>query len=120
MLDKLAKSPKDFELRRQAAEAIDRTIALGAERTEIDKVLSGFVNLTGHDDDAGLPCLCRECLPRAGVTAEAQGSKYFRSFVIAGTRVLHFWMLEDVSSDRTNVRASVHAALLKRLLKKEG
>lgn len=40
---------------------------------------------------------------------------FYRSFALAGTRVLHFWMLDAVAGDRENVRRSVAAALVQRL-----
>jgi len=106
---------KDLEKRRTKAKALEKTIAPGADRTAIDEQLAGFVNLHGHDDDAGLPCLCRECLPSAGTTATSEGMTFYRSFALAGTRVLHFWMLADVARDRENVRRSVATALVQRL-----
>jgi hypothetical protein len=96
-------------------EALERETEPGADRKKIDAALAGFVNLHGHDDDTGLPCLCRDCLPSAGVSATAEGMTFFRSFVIAGTRVLHFWMLEEVTAQRENVRRSVQTALVQRL-----
>ncbi|MBC7976774.1 MAG: hypothetical protein H7138_17505, partial [Myxococcales bacterium] len=75
-----------------------------------DDLPVGVVNVTGHDDDAGLPCLCKGCLPHAARTAEASGMQFQRSFAVAGTRVLHFWMLAELAQDQHHVRASVAAA----------
>jgi hypothetical protein len=109
MLVKLQSSPADPELRRQIAEAMDAS----GQREDIGPILDPLVNLTGHDDDAGLPCLCKKCLPVAPASAEASGMKFVRSFAVSGTRVLHFWMLSDL--DRVAVRASVQKALAERL-----
>jgi hypothetical protein len=76
------------------------------------------VNVTGHDDDAGLPCLCKGCLPHAATTAEASGMQFQRTFAVAGTRVLHFWMLAELVPDQHNVRASVAEALAARLARR--
>ena len=65
------------------------------------------------NNDAGLPCLCKACLPTAGKTATAGELAFTRSFAVAGRRVLHFWMLAD--QDRATVRASVRDALAARL-----
>lgn len=109
MLVKLQSSPGDPDLRRQVAEAMDAA----GQREDIGPILEPLVNLTGHDDDAGLPCLCKKCLPVAAPSAEASGMKFTRSFAVSGTRVLHFWMLSDL--DRVAVRASVTKALTERL-----
>lgn len=49
------------------------------------------------------------------MTAKSEGMTFYRSFALAGSRVLHFWMLEEVAGDRENVRRSVAAALVQRL-----
>lgn len=111
MLARLATLPDDVELRRRAAEALDEA----GQHGEATGLLAPLVNVTGHDDDAGLPCLCKACLPRVGATAEASGMRFQRSFAVAGTRVLHFWMLAELAGDRRKVRASVGEALAARL-----
>jgi hypothetical protein len=111
LLIKLQSSPGDPELRRVTAEALDAA----GQRDDIAPILAPLVNLTGHDDDTGLPCLCKACLPNAAQTAEASGMKFERSFAVAGNRVLHFWMLEELAHERAQVRASVTAALHARL-----
>ncbi len=111
LLIELQATPDDAELRRRAAEALDAAGKL----SDATKILAPLVNLTGHDDDAGLPCLCKRCLPAAAATAEASGMSFVRSFAVAGTRVLHFWMLAELARERTSVRASVTEALVTRL-----
>ncbi len=111
LLIKLQSSPGDAELRRVTAEALDAA----GQRDDIAPILAPLVNLTGHDNDAGLPCLCKACLPNAAMTAESAGMKFERSFAIAGNRVLYFWMLEELAHERSQVRASVTAALHARL-----
>lgn len=110
LLDQLEARPDDAELRRRAAEQLD---AVG-RREEAMPVLAPLVNLAGHDDDDGLPCLCKRCLPAAGFTAEAAGMKFTRSFAVAGTRVLHFWQLTELEGERAAVRASVATAMQSR------
>jgi thioredoxin-like negative regulator of GroEL len=61
MLAELAARPADHELRRRTAEALDD----GGRYQEAIAVLAPLVNLTGHDDDTELPCLCKRCLPAA-------------------------------------------------------
>jgi hypothetical protein len=111
LLGKLDASPRDHELRVAAAEALDAA----GRRDEAVAVLAAFVNVTGHDDDAGLPCLCKRCLPTAGPTAEAAGIPFQRSFAVANDRVLHFWMPSEMSGTRAAVRRSVADALETRL-----
>lgn len=111
LLVKLQANPDDLETRRRAAEALDAA----GKHADAATVLAPFVNVTGHDEDAGLPCLCRRCLPAAAATAEAEGMKFTRSFAIADRRVLHFWMLADQEHERAAVRESVTTALATRL-----
>lgn len=107
LIEQLQASPGDAELRRRAAEALDAA----GRRDEALPVLAPLVNLTGHDDDDGLPCLCKRCLPAAGWTAEAAGMTFTRSFAVAGTRVLHFWQLAELEGERRAIRSSVAAAM---------
>ncbi len=109
MLVQLQSRPDDTELRREAAELLD---AQGAFDDAV-AVLAPLVNVTGHDNDGGLPCLCKACLPSAGKDATAGDLAFVRSFAVFGRRVLHFWMLAD--QDRATVRASVGEALTARL-----
>jgi hypothetical protein len=111
MLTALQKRPDDVALRRQAAEALDAA----GQFDEAATVLAPLVNVSGHESDTGLPCLCKACLPFAGRTAESGGMQFSRSFAIAQTRVLHFWQLADQA--RAAVRVSVTEALDRRLAK---
>jgi len=113
LLSALALKSDDLELRGRAAYALDSD----GKSDDAVRVLAPLVNLTGHDDDTGLPCLCKGCLPRAATAADSAGMKFHRTFAIAGNRVLHFWMLEDQEHDRAGVRDSVAAALRDRLKK---
>ncbi len=109
MLVTLASRPTDAALRLRAAETLDAQ----DKPAEVVAVLAGFVNLTGHDDDAGLPCLCKACLPAAPVALEKDGFAWTRSFAVVGTRVLYFWQLAD--QHRGQIRASVAESLRARL-----
>jgi hypothetical protein len=107
LLDELQARPGDAELRRRAAEALDAA----GRREEALPVLAPLVNLVGHDDDVGLPCLCKRCLPAAAWTAEASGMQFTRSFAVSGTRVLHYWQLAELEGERASVRSSVATAM---------
>jgi hypothetical protein len=111
MLAELAIRPSDHELRRRVAEALDDQ----GRDDEVAGVLAPLVNLTGHDDDVGLPCLCMRCLPVAGRVASAHDMQFVRAFAVVGSRVLHFWMLAEQQPERAKVRASVASALRARL-----
>jgi len=111
LLVKLQANPADDVTRQLAAEALDAS----GKRDEATAVLLPFINLTGHDEDAGLPCLCKRCLAVAGLSAEAEGMKFSRSFAVVGRRVLHFWMLAELEHERAAVRESVARALRTRL-----
>jgi hypothetical protein len=110
MLIQLQTRPDDAELRRRTAEALDAQ----GQRDDAAAVLAPLVNLTGHDNDAQLPCLCKKCLPSAGDAAEAQGMAFRRSWAVVGTRVLHFWLLAEQDADRAAIRQSVAAAVRQR------
>ena len=109
MLVQLQSRPDDVDLRRRAAEALDAQ----GKPDDATLVLAPLVNLTGHEADVGLPCLCKTCLASAPRTAEANGMSFVRSFAVAGKRVLHFWQLAD--QHRMDIRQSVTAALQARL-----
>ncbi len=80
-----------------------------------EDVAPDLINVTGHDDGAGLPCLCKACLPSAGATAEAAGMQFHRATAISGTRVLHFWSVDELKADRARVESTVSEALAARL-----
>lgn len=110
-LMRLASQPGDATLRLRIAEELD------AKGESAAPILAAFVNLTGHDDDAGLPCLCKRCLPSAPATFAAGGETWTQSFAVAGTRVLHFWQLAH--QHRGQVRDSVTTALQARLARRK-
>lgn len=110
-LMRLASQPGDASLRLRIAEELD------AKGESAAPILAAFVNLTGHDDDAGLPCLCKRCLPSAPASAEAGGESFTQSFAVVGSRVLHYWQLSH--QHRGQVRDSVTSALQARLARRK-
>jgi Flp pilus assembly protein TadD len=114
MLGKLQSSPDDHALRARAANALDAE----GRGDEALALLATLVNVTGHDDDAGLPCLCKRCLPQAPASAESSGMAFQRTFAVARDRVLHFWMLAELAHDRAQLRGAVASALAIRLAPK--
>jgi hypothetical protein len=111
MLVQLQARPDDADLRRRTAEALDAH----GKADDAVAVLGPLVNVGGHEEDTGLPCLCARCLPAAPRSAEANGMLFTRSFAVVKTRVLHFWQLAD--QPRALVRTSVTEALGRRLAK---
>ena len=71
LLVKLQANPGDLETRRRAADALDAAGKL----SEAVAVLAPLINVTGHDEDVGLPCLCKRCVAQAPDTAEAEGMR---------------------------------------------
>lgn len=116
LVDQVAAKPEDHDLRQQAAEALDAA----GKRAEATALLAPLINVTGHDDDAGLPCLCKVCLPTAPDVAESAGMKFRRAFAVTNRRVLHFWNLAELEGERRAVRSSVSRALATRLAAQKG
>jgi hypothetical protein len=126
LLVQVIQRPAELELRRRAAELLEQR---GAS-AEALAVLSPLVNFTGHEagDDAGgdaggksgakLPCLCKTCLPTAGAAAEVDGVTFTRAFVVSGSRVLHFWLIDELADQRAEVKRAVGEALRGRLQRK--
>jgi hypothetical protein len=116
LLARVESEPADLEVRRRAAEALD-----DAGRTEEAlALLVPLVNFTAHDSESPLPCLCRACLERAGARAAAADLSFSRAFAVAGDRVLHFWLLDELADERKAVRRSVAEALKAKVPKAKG
>jgi len=109
MLVQLQSRPDDVDLRVRTAELLDAQ----GQPDDAVAVLAPLRNVTGHEADAGLPCLCKTCLPAAPRTAQTAELQFVRSFAVAERRVLHFWQLAD--QHRAEIRASVTTALRERL-----
>jgi hypothetical protein len=85
------------------AEALD-----DAGRTDEALVLlAPLVNFTAHGSDPSLPCLCRDCSALAGARVDAGGRGFARAFAVAGSRVLHFWLCDELAEQRAAVRRAV-------------
>lgn len=114
LLVRLINAPDDADSRRKAIDALD---ARGM-RTEAASLLAGFINFTGHEEAPPLPCLCKACISRAPDTATADSLTFTRAFVVSGTRVLHFWLPEELAEDRVEVKRAVGEHLRARLGRK--
>jgi hypothetical protein len=111
LLVQVIQQPADVETRRRAAEGLEHR---GAS-AEALVLLSPLVNLTGHEAGeetaARLPCLCKTCLPKAGATAQVDGVSFARVFVVRGSRVLHFWLLDELVDQLAEVKRAVGKAM---------
>ncbi|WP_224248702.1 hypothetical protein [Hyalangium gracile] len=76
---------------------------------------AGPVNLTAHEPESKLPCLCKRCFPQAPERASAGGMEFIRSKVETDNRVLHYWMPTELLPRAPEVSKSVLGALLARL-----
>src|SRR5688572_25297492 len=54
------------------------------------------INLTAHEDDTPLPCLCKQCFRPEVVRAQAEGTPFVLGQALAGDRLLYFWMPESL------------------------
>lgn len=111
LLVQVIQRPGEAELRRRAAELLEQR-GLFAEALA---VLAPLVNFTGHEEAPALPCLCKTCLASAGVKAETSGMTFTRAFAVSGTRVLHFWLADELAAQRGEVRRAVGEALRSKL-----
>ncbi|MGE0398796.1 MAG: hypothetical protein AB7T06_18960 [Kofleriaceae bacterium] len=114
LLVRLINAPDDALARRNAIDALE---ARGL-RSEAASLLASFINFTGHEESPPLPCLCKACIASAPETATADGLSFTRAFVVSGTRVLHFWLPEELAGDRAEVRRAVGERLRARLARK--
>ena len=73
------------------------------------------VNLTRHEDNAPLPCLCVRCLPAAPEVIEINGSPFFRAQTDLFERILWFWVPAELLSDLPSVTQSVQSRLRGRI-----
>jgi len=74
-----------------------------------------LINLTAHDAESVLPCLCKLCLPKSPERAETGGMSFTRSRVETEGRALYYWMPDELQPQATAVSQSVLGALMARL-----
>ena len=98
----------------RAAEALDTR----GRSPDALALLAPFINFTGHEEGGPLPCLCKTCIATAPLRAETAGVAFTRSFAISGTRVVHYWLIEELEEQRTEVKRSVGEALKNKLKRK--
>lgn len=114
LLVRVIQQPGELELRRRAAELLDQR----GSTEEALVLLAPLINFTGHEEGSRLPCLCKACLPSAAAITETGGVAFHRSFAVHGSRVLHFWLAEELLDDRAEVKRAVGDALRGRLARK--
>jgi hypothetical protein len=76
---------------------------------------TGPINLTAHDPESPLPCLCKRCLPQAPERASKGGMEFTRSKVETEGRALYYWLPDELLPKAPEVSKSVLGALLARL-----
>jgi hypothetical protein len=113
LLVQVIQRPGEVDPRRKAAELFEQRGAGAGD--EAMAMLSTLVNFTGHEERTRLPCLCKTCLAKSGATAEVEGVQFRRSFAVHGTRVLWFWLVEELAEQRAEVKRAVAGALRGRL-----
>jgi hypothetical protein len=86
-----------------------------AAPAESPPVASGPINLTAHDAESPLPCLCKRCLPRSPERAETGGMGFTRSKVETAGRALYYWMPDELLPQSSAVSQSVLGALMARI-----
>jgi hypothetical protein len=87
----------------------------GAAAAAEAPVEAGPINLTAHDPEALLPCLCKRCLPKAPERAETGGMKFTRAKVETEGKALYYWMPDELLPEAPAVAHSVMGALIARL-----
>ncbi|OJT22923.1 hypothetical protein BO221_18660 [Archangium sp. Cb G35] len=92
-----------------------RALAAGDVALLLEGGGARIINLTAHDEQGPLPCLCRRCLPRSGERAESGGMSFLRTQVEAEGRTLFYWMPEELQPDTERVAKSVQNVLAARL-----
>lgn len=102
---------QESSLRARCADLLEQR----GELAQAELLLAALVNLTAHDAEAPVPCLCKACLDAAPATAEAQGAGFSRTFVVAGTRVLHFWLPDELRAQRAEIKRSMARELRPRV-----
>jgi hypothetical protein len=121
--DEVAESPTEEKPRSTWTAADDarleqdaRTLAdEGRVREATDLLTSKGLVLAGHAASGDLPCLCRRCLVPDMTKAEVDGIEYTRDFVVAGRRVLFYWVPLELDDDATKLRYSMRTGLRDRV-----
>lgn len=70
-----------------------------------------LINLTAHEANTPLPCLCKRCFPDSDTHAEAGGMRFTRAQVETEGRVLYYWLPEELGRHGKTVAQSVLGAL---------
>jgi hypothetical protein len=78
-------------------------------------VAMGPINLTAHDPESPLPCLCKRCLPKAPEHAKQGLMEFTRSKVEAEGKALYYWLPDELLPEAPEVSKSVLGALLARV-----
>lgn len=78
----------------------------------------GPINVTKHEPDSPLPCLCGHCLPGCSERAAADGMSFVRASTEAAGRRLFYWMPEELAPAADAVNRSVRSALAAKMARR--
>ncbi|MCP3103702.1 hypothetical protein LZ198_32950 [Myxococcus sp. K15C18031901] len=68
-------------------------------------------NITAHQAQSPLPCLCKQCLSKSAEHAEARGVRFTRAHVESGGKRLHYWLPESLTKDAREIAKAVQTAM---------
>ncbi len=94
--------------------AAERLIA----KAERERRPKGPINVTRHEPDSPLPCLCGHCLSGCSDRAAAGGMSFVRASTEAAGRRLFYWMPEELAPMTDAVNRSVRGALAAKLARR--
>jgi hypothetical protein len=86
----------------------------GGGESAVAPIAVGRINLTAHEPESPLPCLCKRCLPKAPGCAKAGGMEFTRTKVDTEDKVLYYWLPDELLPQAPEVSKSVLGALLSR------
>ncbi len=75
------------------------------------------VNVTKHEEQTPLPCLCKACILESSDRQSVQGMDFIRTSTEVAGRVLYYWLPSEIEKDSTLVKKSVQSVLQARLVR---
>jgi len=112
LLAEIAAKPNDELVRERVVREL---VKLGALQ-DVREALSGVAHLNAHDE-AGLPCLCKQCWETTSETHEMGGVTFKRDVVVKGKHALFYWAPIELDARAVALRNSVRSSLGLRLQK---
>ncbi|MER2566726.1 MAG: hypothetical protein ABTQ32_38740, partial [Myxococcaceae bacterium] len=97
----------------------DAQVLLGSNAGAVETTAPKTRNLTAHEPDTALPCLCTKCIAAAPERATAKDMRFFRMSAEAHGRTLHFWVPDELAETKKAVQQSVAGAMRGKLKSKK-